>query len=365
MDNLTKIIQDTGVRKGDTVYVHADLRCFGLTRNSDGQVVLRIAAETLFDAIMDVIGDSGMIVVPSYSYSWSRGEVYSLKNSPGTMGIFSEYVRKKTGSERSRHPILSLAAFGKRAKWLVGDCGDGVYGKRTPYSRLCELNSMLLLVGVPFCSIKDHVEALIQVPYRYKKYFQGFIEIEGKKQRTICSHFVRYRYGDQTVELGSFLKKMPAKKLSSITRVAVGNRAIHAIRAQNAVKILKELLLKNPYHFVTKAFCDHKVFEILMQLNGYTSAADHWKLELHAEQQEDGEIWNWRLINPSQVVLDTVGWKGIAPPSSLSLCVGGSKDGSEVSLETALSMHCEEVDDTFVLQFLSTLGQSSTARLKF
>jgi len=364
MSELAGIIKATGVLPGDTVYLHVDLRRLGLLRDNDGRIRLRVTPKALFEALYEVIGKSGTIVTPSYSYSWSRGQVYSLKKSPGTMGIFSEYVRKHPGSERSTHPILSLVSHGAKAKWLFENVGDAVYGENTPYARLCELNAVLLMVGVPYCSIKDHVEALLKVPYRYQKRFTGTVEIDGREQRTVCSHFVRFHYEDQKIELGAFLDKLTPQELDNIVTVVAEDSEIHAIRAQNAVAMLKQILSRDPYRFVTLLFRDRAVFDVLHKLNGYKSHTEGWRLNLEAEQGIDGETWRWLLTRPNRAALNAVGWKDKTVPASMSLCIGGERTGSEISIDTVQGMRPDKLDDSAVLNFISRLSKSPMAYME-
>jgi aminoglycoside 3-N-acetyltransferase len=98
-DGLKKI----GLSKGDVVAVHGSLSSFGRVEGG---------AETVVDALLDVLGAEGTLVVPTFTYGL---DVYDPKESPSMVGAISEAVRKRTNALRSLHPTHSVAAIGELA----------------------------------------------------------------------------------------------------------------------------------------------------------------------------------------------------------------------------------------------------------
>ncbi len=155
-----------GLAAGDTVLVQASLR----------RVAPRSGkASTVIDALLDVLGPDGTLVVPTYT-TWNsttsrvhREAVASLsaqealeyrmalprfdpRTTPSSgMGAIAEGVRTLPGAYRSTHPQSSFAAVGLHAKELTAvhdlECH---LGPRSPLGALYEADALTLLLGVGF-----------------------------------------------------------------------------------------------------------------------------------------------------------------------------------------------------------------------
>ena len=87
--------------------------------------------KTALTAILDVIGPSGTLVVPTYTSQVARFDIdFVLEETP--MGIFPEFVRTRPGAVRSVHPLLSLTAYGADAERICTDDGTSAYGPDSP-----------------------------------------------------------------------------------------------------------------------------------------------------------------------------------------------------------------------------------------
>ena len=93
-------------------------------------------AETVVDAILDVIGSAGPILVPAFRDSvWGNVSDFAVTDccpcpqrlcpskQPGFQGIIPETVRQRNRSLRSCHPTHSWVALGSAAeRLLAGHC---------------------------------------------------------------------------------------------------------------------------------------------------------------------------------------------------------------------------------------------------
>jgi aminoglycoside 3-N-acetyltransferase len=160
VEGLTKL----GMGQGDAVLVHSSLRSFGYV---DG------GADAVIDALLETVGPSGTIMVPTLTGS----EKLSVKNPPifapsatrCWTGRIPETFRKRPEAIRSRHPTHSVAAIGKDAEYLtrghercVTPCGIG-----SPYWKLAVIGGYILFLGVGLgCNTTFHtVEELANAPY--------------------------------------------------------------------------------------------------------------------------------------------------------------------------------------------------------
>lgn len=117
--SLTADLQALGLSRGDHVLVSSDVRFMRLKRGTDGQVPHY--AEALLDGLLDVVGDTGTVVVPTFSKSavTPRQRLAARPfnvETPTTSGGLPQAVLKRPGSLRSLHPTNSFAAIGAGAR---------------------------------------------------------------------------------------------------------------------------------------------------------------------------------------------------------------------------------------------------------
>jgi aminoglycoside 3-N-acetyltransferase len=160
-----------GVGNGSTVYVVSALRGLGS---------YNVPIQTLdahYNAIRELIGDDGTIIVPTASLNICNTKTpFDIDNTNSyQMGDFSEYIRIKGESVRSMHPFWSLTALGKCARELTTDVSKNAFAYNSVWSRMIDKKDIIMLhVGLHpsrALSIIHYAENLVGVPYRYTKEF--------------------------------------------------------------------------------------------------------------------------------------------------------------------------------------------------
>ncbi|MER5729930.1 AAC(3) family N-acetyltransferase [Streptomyces sp. NPDC002138] len=152
-----------GVRPGARLLVHASLAGTGLR------------AERLRDALTEVLGPRGTLVVPAFTPANSRTSSAHLTRTAGMseaqvtafrermpafdaastpsegMGVFAETVRTAPGARRSGHPQTSFAALGGDAGRLsAGHPLTCHLGEESPLGALCRERGQVLMINVGF-----------------------------------------------------------------------------------------------------------------------------------------------------------------------------------------------------------------------
>jgi aminoglycoside 3-N-acetyltransferase len=150
-----------GVAQGSTLLVHCSLSQLGWVAGGAHAVVL---------ALLDVVGPTGTLVMPTHSgglsdpkdwenppvpQSWwqtIRDEIPAfdpLLTPSRQMGAVSDCFRHVDGVRRSKHPLDSFAAYGPNRDAIVDDhqLAFGL-GEGSPLARLYELDAHVLLLGV-------------------------------------------------------------------------------------------------------------------------------------------------------------------------------------------------------------------------
>lgn len=144
---LVAQLKRAGLKAGDSILVHSSMSKLGYL--SDGP-------RTLIDAILEVIGPEGNLLMPSspnpalqLDYI-RRHPHFDVRHDPSAMGAITEYFRLMHGVERSLSPTEPVCAYGPLAQWLT----EGHRGRLTPYDRyspfyrLTEINGKILYAGV-------------------------------------------------------------------------------------------------------------------------------------------------------------------------------------------------------------------------
>ena len=89
--DFIKGLKDIGVKNGDTIFVHTDVGVFGKLAETNRNKLL----ESFFEILKESVGEGGTIIIPTFTYSFCEGKDYDPKNSPSTVGIFTEFFRKQ------------------------------------------------------------------------------------------------------------------------------------------------------------------------------------------------------------------------------------------------------------------------------
>lgn len=162
-ETIVNELKRIGLLKNDIVMVHTSLKSMGYVCGG---------AQTIIEALIDVVGPEGTIMMPTQSWKnldpedgvhWDADEsdwqlirdnwpAYDKNITPtNTMGAVAKMFRTWTGSIRSDHPARSVCAWGKHAVYLTQnhDLSD-IFGETSPLAKLYELNGKVLLLGVGY-----------------------------------------------------------------------------------------------------------------------------------------------------------------------------------------------------------------------
>jgi len=188
--DITNVLRELGVGPSDTVFVHSDvsrcLRVAGRTRKDKLETVLRGLADSV---------PEGTLIMPTFSYSFCRHEVFHLERSPSTCGVLTEYFRGRPGVRRTADPIFSAAVLGpvpgqwERELFGVGD--KDCFGPQSIFAYLLEVDAHHVCLDTTTCTFIHHVGQREGVPYRYFKEFRGVVAQDARVTLATARYFVR------------------------------------------------------------------------------------------------------------------------------------------------------------------------------
>ncbi len=249
MSDLTKqqlvtAFKELGLDTGDVVLVHSSYKSFGGVEGGP---------QTVIDAILEVIGKEGTLVMPTFTLSFCEqynreGKGYfDLDNTPSEMGVLTELVRKMPGARRSLHPIYSFAVCGELANELSSVKDKSSFGKESMFAKLHELNAKIVIIGLSYnqsWTFVHYIEQMEGCDYRYLKDFSGTIVVGGKKYEDTFNMLARDL--DKKVitavdPMGEILEKRGVVKVKKI-----GQSTVKLMRTKDAYSIAAIEMKKNP-----------------------------------------------------------------------------------------------------------------------
>jgi aminoglycoside 3-N-acetyltransferase len=160
VDRLVDDLRELGIEAGETLIVHSSLSSLGWVCGGAPAVV---------DALREAVTAEGTLVVPTHTgYSdpagWGNPPVpddweptiretmpaFDPAVTPTRgMGAIPECFRTYPDVRRSRHPVVSFAAWGAEAGTVVEDHSyDEPLGENSPLARVYDLDGRVLLLGV-------------------------------------------------------------------------------------------------------------------------------------------------------------------------------------------------------------------------
>ncbi len=165
-----------GLRRGMAVMVHSSLAGFG---NVEG------GADTVIDALLEVLGSDGTLMMPSFS---GPDKVFDYKKSPCGLGEIPDSFWRRKEVRRSLHPTHSAAACGRHAGYFLEahERAKTAYGENTPYKRLIDKGGFALMLGVDLdrLTILHTVEAFADAPY-LKTIRKKYIDANGSEKEAV------------------------------------------------------------------------------------------------------------------------------------------------------------------------------------
>ena len=207
MQDGKKLIEETlrevGVEKGDIVLVHSDSTAIMEITGLKWAKVLNL----IKDCFINVLGESGTLIVPTFNWDFCKGKTYFHKTTPSQVGMFSNKVLFDKDSIRSLHPIYSFAGIGSSAKDLFSNISKSSYGNNSVFHKLHQKNAKIISFCIDTNNMGNgytttfihYVEQKKSIDYRFIKHFSGTVNLEEIEYDDIFDLFVRFE--DDPVQL--------------------------------------------------------------------------------------------------------------------------------------------------------------------
>jgi len=194
-DMLKSDLSFLGIQEGDFLLVHTSLNQIGYVIGKE---------QTLIEALMEVVGETGLIVMPAHSTDNSNPE--NWKNPPvpeswfediklnmpayhkdktPTRGIGSvpEIFRQYNGVVRSNHPNVSFAAYGNKKVDLISNHPyDYSLSDSSPLGLMYQWDFKILMLGTSYESCTAMHLSEYRSNCRKEIIQECAVSIDGKRQ---------------------------------------------------------------------------------------------------------------------------------------------------------------------------------------
>jgi len=183
---IVELVTHLGVGPGDRLMVHSFLPSLGIIEGGPGG---------LADALGEVLGPDGTLMVPTFTYSFRRDEVFDIRGSKSTVGAFTEHVRTQPGAVRSACPMFSMAGIGPDADRLLQRQSPACFGAGSVFEALFDNDVKFLGLGIDYdqgYTFFMHLEKIANIPLREDQtYYGDCLDLDGQQYADQATHFVR------------------------------------------------------------------------------------------------------------------------------------------------------------------------------
>ncbi len=245
---LTEYLVSLSIPRYSTVFIHSSLFHFG---QFDGGV------QRFYKMVEDVFDETYTLLMPAFNWQFTTVKYWHYHTTKSQSGILTEYMRKLPGTSRTIHPFHSVSVRGPHWLRFTAAVCSSSFGPGSVFETLYNVNAYNLSLGKPFvggATFCHYAEELLQVPYRYHKYFDGkVVDQYNRIVETRFSMFVRHiETSYEFVNTWEVLwDDLLAHGLVHYTRHN-NFTPILLLSVRDALDLLAERLAKDPYYVAKK-----------------------------------------------------------------------------------------------------------------
>jgi len=231
------------------VVVYSGIWTFGHRFGMD----LKALPVALIETMLEAVGPQRTLLLPAYSYGFSRTRRFSPMKTPPETGLLSDTVFTRFKWMRTRSAFNSFFATGPQAAELATIRGETIWGEGSLKAHLEHSHARMVVLGVPWkdaCGFLHRIEEVCLVPWRYFKTFPGIWESEHGDDSWTESIYVHSRV--LMPECRWDLPDIQLRKHGGV-RIGPGEILIESADAADLVAAGREVLADDPYRLIINA----------------------------------------------------------------------------------------------------------------
>ncbi len=222
-ENIEESLINLGIKRGDILFSHMNLGFFGIP---EGGMSKDNLFNLFYNAIFNVIGDDGVLIVPTFTYSFSsKNKVFNVETTPSKMGFFAEKLRNLSNSVRTNEPMFSVAIVGNIKKIFPNgvNVSNECFGDNSIWDIMYKNNAKICNFNFDAGSTFIHyVEKQHNVDYRYDKLFSGLIKKNRKEIKSNVKFFCRkLEYLPEFTKFDKYVKDNNIAKTTKLGRGSI------------------------------------------------------------------------------------------------------------------------------------------------
>ena len=252
-NEIVSALHDAGVEKGMTVFSHSNIAFFGRVNGANSMDDL---VKVMLDCFTEALGPDGTLLLPVFTYSFGSeklDKVFDVQRSFSQTSSMGNWLIASGNGARTRDPMLSVVAIGKKADELTNEIDRVCFGRDSIWARLHRDDALICNLNLDSGSTYLHwVEREARVPYRSDIKMSGTIVDNGGAENID----IVYTGRDLTNSLTQ--AKFEAYHTHSVRPgvskvVSLGRGQIVAQATRSAKKLLERLLAEDPYVLTASA----------------------------------------------------------------------------------------------------------------
>lgn len=216
----------------------------------------------------------GNIMIPTFSYTYPKNEIFSVLETPSDVGAVTEFLRKSYPYKRTIDPFFSYLVFGGKWPEYFKVQDYECFGDKSLIADLFSQDGYICCVGNVFHNTPTevhYIEKLLGVEYRFNKVFHGIIkDCEGKHHQQKTTFYCR-KYLELEPDMTRLDNDLKNSGLFEYWRDDKVDFEIQAISFQQLYDFVKDKITRNHgYLCSTKSEYD----ENLKKRRGWLYRAD-------------------------------------------------------------------------------------------
>lgn len=211
-EQIIEDLRKMGLKKGDHLAVALSFKSIGYVEGG---------SETFIDALLEVVGPEGTIMMNAFTYSFpiqkiSSDYIFDVEKTAPYTGFVPRTMIARKDAVRSRHPTCSVVSIGKMADYLT--CGHNETSNAfLPFEKLAKIGGKYLGIGLNDRLVGIRHEAQRRAGLFVVPFFWG---VQFRNSKGKIKVFIRLAT--------PCVKKLPKlvpklERLGAVTRGRVGN----------------------------------------------------------------------------------------------------------------------------------------------
>ena len=230
-------LRKLGLRRGQVVFMHTAMRTMGHVQNGAGTVV---------DALLEVLGPSGTLVVPTFTFAHEAEDdpIVDPRIDESEMGVITQTICKHPDARRSIAYRHSFAAIGRRAEVITNvDPALSPFDLRASFGVMLALNTQVVLLGMTYANSTSHhfAEWVCDVPYRQSIAIK--VRVRGPDGRVFEQPMIDYQpksegdsyYGSRHPDFNRLGRMLEERDL--VGRTFIGNAAMRRFAMRDLIDL--------------------------------------------------------------------------------------------------------------------------------